>query len=230
MIYYKNTDSDKILSTVITPTKPDEEKAILLVPEFEFLNKYDFKNFNYFNFEHSITDMTPSEFEWWWEFALSGWLYGLDERYIDIDMENIGSRFSSQDEKRIFILKVINFVMFLLPYQVLRNIFKDSDIIDISDLKLLVEDDFNLIELRENIINELDRNITQLDDFVKMLLHFEKMAKKNLAEDNIDLLTKQTQKQNFFIEIFKDIIGETDMHKFKNYLILLFENDWKNVL
>ena len=229
MIYYQNTGSDEVDSITVLPKKPADD-TILLIPEYEFLKEYDFQNFNYFNFEHSITDMSPSEFEWWYEAAFKPWLESLDENYLDIDYEIISSRFNSQDEKRVFLLKLVNFVMFLLPYQILKHVFKNIVIEDINSLKEFINEEVNLITLRQEIIDELDRNMTQFDDFVKTLLHFEKIAKKNLVEENIELLGDHVKKQNLFFEIFKGIMKETDMFKFRELLKIMLTNDSKNII
>jgi len=230
MIYYKNTGEDQADSLTIMPERPPEEEAFLLVSEFEFLQDFDFREFNYFTFEQDITDMSKSEFEWWYDNAFVGWLTKLDTNYLDIDFDSIYYQFNSQEEKRVFLLKIVNFVMFLLPYQILRNVFQNLEIEDVTELKLFLKSDINLINLRNEIINELDRTSLHFDDFIQTLLRFEKIAKKNLVEENIQLLDEHVKKQNLFIEIFKGLIKETDMQKFKEYILVLMENDSKNVL
>jgi hypothetical protein len=225
MLYYRNTGEDQTDSIDIIAARPDEEHAILLVSEFEFLQNYDFKEFNYFNFEQDITDMSPQEFEWWYSEIFKEWLEDLDARYLDIDFDSVAYQFNSQDEKRVFLLKIVNFVMFLLPYQILRNVFNTLDISTIEDAKEYLENDINLINLRNLIIEEIDNNMTRFDDFIKTLLHFEKVAKKNLVEENIELLDDHVKKQNLFMEIFKGIMLETDMQKFRDYLLRMLEND-----
>jgi hypothetical protein len=229
MIYYQNTGEDSSDSMTIMPSKPDYNEAILLAPEFEFLQNLNFKDFNYFSFEQDITDMSKGEFEWWYIGTFEPWLVDIDKNYLDIDFENIYYKFNDQEEKRVFLLKIVNFIMFLLPYQILRSVFKKQGIEDTDNLREFLSDDMNLIYLRESIITELDHNMTQFDDFVKTLLHFEKIAKKNLVEENIELLDDHVKKQNLFLEIFKNIIQETDMDKFRNLLIKMIEEDAKNL-
>ncbi len=232
MVYYQSTGEDDtdIISITVEPTKPTPDIAILLAPEFEFLRSYDFKNFNYFSFEQDITDMSPGEFEWWYQNNFEQWLNEIDQNYLDIDFENIYYRFNNQEEKRVFLLKIVNFIMFLLPYQILRSIFKKEEIDSTEVLKEYLSEDINLINLREHIIDELSHNMTQFDDFVKTLLHFEKIAKKNLVEENIELLDEQVKKQNLFLEIFKNIIQETDMQKLSNLIEVMITKDAKNLL
>jgi hypothetical protein len=119
--------------------------------------------------------------------------------------------------------------MFLLPYQLLRSIFKKQDIDNSSELSSFLSDDMNLINLREWIIAEIEHNMTQFDDFVDVLLRFEKIAKKNLAGENIELLDEHVKKQNLFLEIFKGIMREADMEKFRDLLIKMVEKDEKNI-
>lgn len=229
MVYYQNTGEDGTDSIVIEPAKPSEDVAILLAPEFEFLREYDFKNFNYFSFEQDISDMSESEFEWWYSSNFEPWLNDVDANYLDIDFENIYYRFNNQEEKRVFLLKIVNFIMFLLPYQILRIVFKELEIEDIHELKIFLAEDINLINLRTEIAEALTHNMTQFDDFVKTLLHFEKIAKKNLVEENIELLDEHVKKQNLFLEIFKGVIEETDMQKVSSLIKVMVQKDAKNL-
>jgi hypothetical protein len=225
-----NNGGDSSDTLVIKPQKPEEDKAILLVTEFQNLTDLDFKNFNYFSFEQDVSDMIPEEFEWWYAERFEPWLFKIDNNYLDLDFDDHYYRFNSQDEKKIFLLKIVNFVMFLLPYQILREIFRNYEIDESSSLNSFIEDDSNLIQLRSDIINGLDHNMTQFDSFIKTLLHFEKISKKNLVEENIELLDEHVKKQNFFLEIFKGIIQETDMHKMKDLITRMIETDASNIL
>ena len=229
MVFYMNAGEENSDTISIEPKPPEEDIALMLVSEFEYLNNYDFHNFNYFSFEQDITDMSKSEFEWWYINTFQSWLADLDENYLNIDFENIYYKFNNQDEKRVFLLKIVNFVMFLLPYQILREVFKSYDIDDSYDLQEFLREDSNLIDLRQRIIQSIDHNTIQFESFVKTLLHFEKIAKKNLVEENISLLDDHVKKQNLFLEIFKSIIAETDMEKFRELIILMIKNDIKNI-
>ncbi len=230
MVFYMNNGEDGSDSILIEPKRPEESKAVLLVSEFKNLHDFNFRDFNYFSFEQDIADMTTGEFEWWYSTNFEPWLQRLDNEFLDIDFDNIYYKFSSQDEKRIFLLKIVNFVMFLLPYQILKQVFKDQGIANQADLFDYVEDDINLINFRGEIIEAIDHNMTQFDSFVKTLLHFEKISKKNLVEENIELLDEHVKKQNFFLEIFKSIMQETDMHKFRDLLKQMVKTDEKNIL
>ncbi len=230
MVFYMNNGEDGSDSILIEPKRPEESKAVLLVSEFKNLHDFNFRDFNYFSFEQDIADMTTGEFEWWYSTNFEPWLQRLDNEFLDIDFDNIYYKFSSQDEKRIFLLKIVNFVMFLLPYQILKQVFKDQGISNQADLFDYIEDDINLINFRGEIIEAIDHNMTQFDSFVKTLLHFEKISKKNLVEENIELLDEHVKKQNFFLEIFKSIMQETDMHKFRDLLKQMVKTDEKNIL
>ncbi len=228
MVFYMNTDNGD--TTSIKVKKPEEDRAVLLATDFKFMQEYDFYNFNYFVFEQDVIDMANSEFEWWYETTFEPWLIGLDERYLDIDYDNLGGKFESQAEKRLFMLKIINFVMFLLPYEIMRKVFTSIGIGDNYDAAEFLRDEENLIFLREEILEKIDHNSVQVDSFVETLRHFEKIAKKNLVEENIALLDDHIQKQNFFLEVFKRIIQETDMYKLRDLIIRMLENDSRNIL
>jgi hypothetical protein len=104
------------------------------------------------------------------------------------------------------------------------------EIEDSYDLQEFLKDDLNLIDLREKIIKNIDYNKIQFDSFVQTLLNFEKIAKKNLIEENINLLDDHVKKQNLFLEIFKSIIIETDMEKFRELILQMLKNDSRNIL
>jgi hypothetical protein len=228
MVFYLNTDSDTI--ETIKPQEPEEDRAILLAADFKYLKSYDFRNFNYYTFEQDIIDMSPPEFEWWYQETFQPWLQNLNEDYLDIDYDHLAENFSSQAEKRVFMLKIINFAMFLLPYELMKKIFKHLGIDENYTAQEFLVNDDNLFFLREEIISQLDKSAIQVDEFVKTLRHFEKIAKKNLVEENIALLDEHIQKQNFFIEIFKKIIQETDMFKLREFILRMLDNDSKNIL
>ncbi len=228
MVFYMDTDNGG--TTIVEKTQPEENRAILLATDFKYMQDYDFYNFNYFAFEHDIIDMVPSEFEWWYAETFQMWLQELDLRYLDIDFENLKNKFDSQTEKRLFMLKIINFVMFMLPYEVLKKVFRGVGVDDTYDAQEFLRDDNNLLFLREEIIEKIDHNAVQIDSFVETLRHFEKIAKKNLVEENIALLDSHIQKQNFFLDVFKRIIQEADLYKLRDLIILMLENDSANIL
>jgi predicted esterase YcpF (UPF0227 family) len=120
--------------------------------------------------------------------------------------------------------------MFLLPYQILKIVFKENGIQETNEIITFLDEDINLIKLRGDVMDGLDHNMTQFDSFIKTLLHFEKVSKKNLVEENIELLDEHVKKQNFFLEIYKGIVQETDMHKMKDLIIQMIETDEKNIL
>ncbi len=228
MQFYMNVDDGT--STTIEEIRPEENKAVLLAADFRHIQDYNFRDFNFQTFEHDIIDMVSGEFEWWYSNTFEMWLAGLDENYLDIDFNNLNGRFESSAEKRLFMLKIINFVMYLLPYEIIKTVFNKLEIEDNYDAQMFLREENNLILLREAIIEELQANALQVDSFVDTLRHFEKIAKKNLVEENIALLDEHIQKQNFFNEIFTRIIQEVDMYKLRDLVYQMLENDSKNIL
>ncbi len=228
MVFYMNVDDGD--SSTIELIKPEENRAVLLASDFKYIQEYDFYNFNPITFEQDIIDMVASEFEWWYEETFEPWLVDLDTKYLDINYSSLIDKFNSSTEKRIFMLKIINFVMFLLPYEIMKKVFSSIGIDDNYEAEEFLRDEDNLIFLREEILEKLDYNAIQVDSFVETLRHFEKISKKNLVEENIALLDEHIQKQNFFLEIFKRIIQETDMYKLRDLIIQMLENDSANIL
>ena len=232
MTYYKDTGTteDYYIQELHKVKAPDENEFFYLVSEFKALQNFDFKNFNYYVFEQEIMEeMSLEEFQWWFEKYFEQWLNFLDENYLDISFEDLNNRFNSIEERRIFFMQLVNFVMFLFPYQLFKNILKELKIENSSQLLDYLNDDANLINLRTLIMQEIDKNMTQFEDFIDILQRFEKVAKKNLVEENIELLDEHIQKQNFFLEIFKGIIQEADMTKVKNLIEKIIETDSDNI-
>jgi len=223
-----NTDDGT--STTIKEVRPEENKAVLLATDFKYIQDYNFRDFNFQTFEHDIIDMVDGEFEWWYTNTFENWLTELDEIYLDIDFEHLNSKFESSAEKRLFMLKIINFVMYLLPYEIIKTVFRKLEIFDNYDAQEFLREENNLILLREAVIEELQANALQIDSFVDTLRHFEKITKKNLVEENIALLDEHIQKQNFFNEIFIKIIQQADMFKIKDLVYQMLKNDSRNIL
>ena len=227
MVFYHNTsfDSEQELSTYLT-----QDTAYLLVSELEYLLKMDFLNFNYFNFEQDVSDLSEDEFNMWWESSFKNWLIELDENYLDINFEELLEKFETTEEKRIFLLRLVNFVMYLLPYEVLRPIFKEEDISTTAELNEYLNDDYFLITLRDLIIEQLEKHKKDTDNFIYALTQLGKVAKKNLVDEDIQPLRDHIEKQNFFIDIFIRLIEETDMEKIKNLIQQVEQTDSKNLL
>jgi hypothetical protein len=214
----------------IKPQPPEEDRAILLAADFKYLKNYDFRNFNYYTFEQDIIDLSSPEFEWWYNETFQPWLEDLDNNYIDINLNELKTNFTDQAEKRLFMLKIIHFAMFMFPYEIMKKVFSDLNINNISDALEFLDIDDNLFMLREEIQAKINDDSIQVDTFIETLRHFEKIAKKNLVEENIALLDEHIQKQNFFLEIFKAIIQDADMFKIKDFILLMVDNDAQNIL
>ncbi len=222
---YDNIDIDSI-----HPQKPDVNTSVLLVPEFKYLEDFDFRRFNKFNFESDILDLNTNDFEYWYDLSFKPWLVDLDEKYLDFDFESVNNDFNTQDEKRLFLAKLVDFVMFVLPYQIMKKVFNELNIDDDYDAQEYLKEELNLAGLRELVLINIEHNMSQLDDLIRTLRHVERVAKKNLVEENIALLDDHIIENNFYLEMFKRIIQESDMFKFRDLVTAMLENDSKNIL
>ena len=231
MQFYMNTGTGgETTTTTVMPIKPEENEAVLLVPEFKYLREYDFQKFNKFNFESDILDLDNSSFEYWWDIVFKPWLADLDERYLDLDFDGDFFKFQSPDDKKLFMTKFINFIMDVLPYQIMKNIFNELYIDDDYDAQEYIKEEGNLQSLRSLVIENINKNIGQMDDLIRTLRHVERVAKKNLVEENIALLDDHINENNLYLENFKTIIQEADMYKFRDFVLLMLINDSKNIL
>lgn len=226
MVFYEDTQG---LSTV-PMVRPTEDQAYLLVSEFRNIYNLDIKSFNYYMFEADLDKMSAGEFEWWYQNVFEKWVYEIEENYLDLEYETLSSSFQNTAEKKLFLKKIIHFIMFFFPYQILRDLIKmSSSVSDANELAQKLDNQSFLIELRNDIINSIEHNTIQVEDFVTALANFEKIAKKNLLDTSVELLDKHVKKQNFFLNIFKDIIKESDMEKIAALLSHYFEVDAANI-
>ncbi len=231
MTFYMNVgEENENMDAMAVAQEPVVDPSVLLVPEYKYLVNYDFHNFNKINFESDVADLNKNNFEYWYDNTFKDWMYNLDEQYLDVDFENVNFQFTSQAEKRLFLNKLVDFVMFTLPYQIMKKVFKELIIDDIYDAQEYLKNEDNLVELRELILINIEHNMGQLDDLIKTLRHVERIAKKNLVEENIALLDDHINENNFFLEQFKRIIQETDMFKTRELILEMLKNDSKNIL
>lgn len=230
MVFYQ--DNNELVRVDESP--PDEDTAYLLVNEFTNLKNLDIKNFNYYMFIEDIERMTPDEFEWWYTHAFRDWVSNIDESYLYLDFDTLDSSFNKTSEKKLFLSKLVHFVMFFLPYQIIRDLIKLKMSSDIQTFINLLNDsktDANLlIALRTDMVEIIDSNMIQLDDFVSALGKFEKVAKKNITESSVEKLDKYVEKQNFFMSIFKEIIINSDMENVRDLLFEFIKNDKANII
>lgn len=227
MVFYMDTKGIDTIDLV----KPTEDQAYLLVSEFKHLYNLNIKEFNYYVFEEDIDKMSPGEFEWWFKSAFEPWLQEINEDYLDIEYEEIRNKFEKQDEKKLFLKKMIHFIMFYLPYQLTRDLVKANDSLNsIEELEEYLRSETNLLSLRGELMRMIDFNMNQTDTFVDALVNFEKISKKNLLDTSVELLDEHIKKQNFFLNIFKDIIEGSDMEKISRLLQKYIEFDRDNLL
>lgn len=211
--------------------KPTDDQAYLLVSEFRYLYDLNIKEFNYYVFEEDIDKMSPGEFEWWFKNAFEPWLQNINDEYLDIEYDDIRNKFEKQEEKKLFLKKMVNFIMFYLPYQLTRDLVKaNHGIGDIEDLEEYLKSETNLLSLRGELMKTIDFNMNQTDDFVDALVNFEKVSKKNLLDTSVELLDEHIKKQNFFLNIFKDIIEGSDMEKISKLIQTYIKFDRDNLL
>jgi len=217
----------------ITPVKaklPNDEVLYLIGPELEYIYNLDIKYFSFTIFEEDFDNLSDSEFEYLWNKFFIPWIEMLSERYLDIDIDKFKFQLN-RSERKFLVKKIIHFVMMFLPYIVLKkillkyNIETKAEALDL--LEYFKENPGELRKLINNIINETVNNFNNILDTIKEL---SKYAKKNQLEDSYELLDSQIKKQNYYIEIFQEILDNTEIDKiielFKKYI----ENDFENLI
>jgi len=217
----------------VTPIKaklPNDEVLYLIGPELEYIYNLDIKHFSFTIFEEDFDNLSDSEFEYLWNKFFIPWIEMLSERYLDIDIDKFKFQLN-RSERKFLVKKIIHFVMMFLPYIILKKILLKYNIESKTEaLDLLEHFKENPEELRKLINNIIKETINNFNNILDTIKELSKYAKKNQLEDSYELLNSQIKKQNYYIEIFQEILDNTEIDKiielFKKYI----ENDFENLI
>jgi len=229
--YQINFDGEDFDITPFEARKPSEDIMYFLDKDLEYLRDLDIQNFNFNIFEDDLDKLNDNEFEFFWKRFFLPWLHKIDENYLSIGVEDFQFQLSNSSEKRFLIKKLIHFVMLFLPYIAISKVLEKAGIETLSQAR----DEFQFYEthdsfLRTSIIESLDYSIEKLNNLIKSLKSFSKITKKGELGYSVDILEDQTRKQQYYTEIFKNIINRTSAEKLNNLVKLYIEKDFINLL
>jgi len=243
MIFYSNTDtSDNNLPTQeYLPTLED------ILSESKFLLDTDIKNFNYYLFEGDIEKLQPDEFEFASNELIEKFINEVNENYLNIDINYLTHK--NEYEKKIFLKKFILFFMQILPYEILKPILKDyntlstlnpSDSLVLEDTfntpsetilyRVLDYDNDNIYKIKDLLLEQLDKKIKKMSNFINIIDEVMELSKKNTLEDSRDIFEDHVNTQNNYYKIYKSVIQNTDLEKLVNLFRKYIEKDYLNLI
>jgi hypothetical protein len=243
MIFYSNTDAsdNNLPSQEYLPTLED------ILSESKFLLDTDIKNFNYYLFEGDMEKLQPDEFEFASNELLEKHINEVNENYLNIDIDYLTHK--NDYEKKIFLKKFILFFMQILPYEILKPILKDKD--SLSTLNpsdsLVLEDTFdtptetilyrildydndNIYKIKDLLLEQLDKKIKKMNNFINIIDEVMELSKKNTLEDSRDVFEDHVNTQNNYYRIYKSVIQNTDLEKLVNLFRKYIEKDYLNLI
>jgi hypothetical protein len=240
MVFYYN--DDEIIQVQIH--EPSENSRFIMTSEIEYLMDMDIKNFNYYVFESDIEKLSNEEFEYWYQEYFYDWINNLNESFLDVDINELEKNFKTPEEKRLFLKKVVFFVMHIFPYEIIKGLVQDiksyPDLIPDStiDPEDIYETDFynifdidnpNIVNLKTSISKLLRARITKLNNWIGILDDFSSVSKKDTLEDSVKLLETHINKQNMYNNMYIDIIEDTPIEHITNIINIYLQKDYLNL-
>jgi hypothetical protein len=243
MIFYADTDTsdNNLPSQEYIPTLED------ILSESRFLLDTDIKNFNYYLFEGDIEKLQPDEFDFASKELIDKFIDNINENYLNIDLDYLSHK--EDYEKKIFLKKFILFFMQILPYEILKPILKDADILASLNPhdSLVLQDTFNtptetilyrifdydndnIYKIKDLLLEQLDKKIKKMSNFINIIDEVMELSKKNTLEDSRDIFEDHINTQNNYYKIYKSVIQNTDLEKLVNLFRKYIEKDYLNLI
>ena len=231
-VYYVEPDSKDISIKTIKAKKPNEDILFIYSNELKNIKDLNIKDFSYIIFEEDINKLNDSEFEYFWAKFFIPWLNFIDENYLDIEIDKFKFQLSSTLEKRYLIKKIVHFIMFLLPYMILKKILQKEKLTNFDEtinyFKTIYENDPK--KIKKLFIREIEEIITYSSNFLNTISQVIKSSKKDTLENMIGLLNSQILKQNDYYLILKEIIYNTTNDKLIALIGQYLDNDFENIV
>ena len=230
-VYYTNLDGDDIDINIVKARKPNDDILFIYSNELQNIKELNIKDFSYVIFEEDINRLNDSEFEYFWSKFFLPWLNYIDENYLDIEIDQFKFQLSNTLEKRYLIKKIVHFIMFLLPYMILKKIINKKNLTDFNETLLYFKEMFNdnPKEIKSLLLKEIDEVIQYSNNFLNTISQVIKSSKKDTLENLIGLLDSQVSKQNDYYLILKEIIQNTTNEKLFALVGQYLDNDFENI-
>ena len=226
-----NEKINDISITKVEAVKPNDDILFIYSNELQNIYNLNIKDFSFVIFEEDINRLNDSEFEYFWKKFFIPWLENIDENYLDINVEDFKFQLGSTLEKRYLIKKIVHFIMYMLPYLILKKITERKKFISYDETMSYFKDLYenNPNEIKKLILREIDEIIKYSNNFLNSIQSVIKSSKKDTIDNVIDILQDQISKQNEYYQIFKDIINNTINEKLLNLILDYYENDFENI-
>ena len=230
-VFYVEPDGDDIKINKVTARKPNEDIIFIYSNELQNIQNLNIKDFSYVIFEEDINRLNDSEFEYFWAKFFLPWLNYIDENYLDIEIDQFKFQLSNTLEKRYLVKKLVHFIMFLIPYMILKKVLQRKNITDYNEAVQYFKDLYlnEPKEIKTMFIKEIDEIIQYSNNFLNTISQVIKSSKKDTLENLIGLLDSQISKQNDYYLILKDIIYNTSSDKLISLIGQYLDNDFENI-
>ena len=216
---------------IINAKMPDENVLFLIGKDLKYLWDFDIKNFNFIIFENDIENINESEFEYFWTKFFIPWIERLNENYFEIDLDKFNYQISNTYEKKFLIKKIIHFLMMFFPYYIIKNIFENHNVENEAQVyKLLEWWEENPKSLREEIKQEFSKVSEKSKNLLNSLTNLLQYTKKGELEHSLELLERQLNKQDVYLQLFLEFLNQTSIDKLINLLKEYVKNDFDNLI
>jgi len=217
----------------VVATEPNLDVLHLIGEDLNILNKFDIQNFNFIIFENDINFLSDGEFEFFWTKFFEPWIQTINDNYLDLHFEDFKASLMNTEEKKFLVKKIVHFFMTFLPYNLFGSVLKKypSRVTNksqlINNLQQLIDE--GCAVFKHEIIDEINKNISHIENLKNSIFEVSQFSKKNTLENNQKLLIDQLNKQLEYFEIFKTIIDKTPLENLYNLLILYVNKDFENL-
>jgi len=246
MVYYFNETTENVyqVDDNLTEQQILELQAMSLTSEVQFLKILDIKDFNYFIFENDMDRLQDEEVEFLWENYLTLIMDSWDEEFLFTNLDEMKDKFNNTEEKKLYLKKIVFFVMYIFPYEILKNtilnidkynLYKDEifDMEDISKTKLFEvfsDDNENIHTLKDVLLNEINKKIDKLENWYDKMDEITSESKKDLLKDSVDILYERIQEQKKFLKLYQSLIMNTPLDNLINLIRTYIKNDYYNIV
>jgi len=216
---------------IINAKMPDENVLFLIGKDLKYLWDFDIKNFNFIIFENDIENINDSEFEYFWTKFFIPWIERLNENYFEIDLDKFNYQLSNTYEKKFLIKKIIHFLMMFFPYYIIKNIFENHSMENKQqafDLLKIWEE--NPKSLRQDIDEQFSEVLNKSKNLLSSLTSLLQYTKKGELEHSLDLLERQLNKQDVYLQLFLEFLNQTSIDKIINLITEYIKADFENLI
>jgi len=187
------------------------------------VNDVNIQDFDYELFEKYTNELTEKEFEQVWNKKFIDMLNNIDDKYLAIDIDEFEE--SDSESKRIMLNKLIEFMMYVLPYKIVFSKIIKNKFSTINDLSSWI-DKQDISELVSDAIEENIKVVNNMYNLIKNTI--DENNKKNIDEYRQRLLKLRNvlEYENSFKDYFINLVKGTEDSKLKSLILKYYENSY----